>query len=148
MIATERLHHRYGKTVTLAGTFSRKSLSKEQAAHLAEDLTHEVFLRLNRALDRLDPDRDPTGWVFTVATNCVRDHWRSRSHKSKQRDTELKPEHHEVLAAQEIVEAAADTDVGAIERLDALTSETERLRGDILDARDGLERRCQHEDRI
>ncbi|MGD8346925.1 MAG: DUF4920 domain-containing protein [Lysobacterales bacterium] len=27
-----------GKTVTLAGTFSRKSLSKEQAAHLAEDL--------------------------------------------------------------------------------------------------------------
>lgn len=44
----------------------------------------------------------------------------------------------EVLAAQEIVEAAADTDVGAIERLDALTSETERLRGDILEARDEL----------
>ena len=27
-----------GKTVTLAGTFSRKPLSKEQAAHLAEDM--------------------------------------------------------------------------------------------------------------
>jgi RNA polymerase sigma-70 factor (ECF subfamily) len=71
-----------------------------QDDHLAEDLTHEVFLHLTRVLDRLDPGRDPAGWVFTVATNVVRDHWRSRSHKSKQRDTELKPEHHEVLAAQ------------------------------------------------
>jgi murein DD-endopeptidase MepM/ murein hydrolase activator NlpD len=44
----------------------------------------------------------------------------------------------QVLAAQEIVEAAADSDVGAIDRLDALTSETERLRGGVLEARDEL----------
>jgi murein DD-endopeptidase MepM/ murein hydrolase activator NlpD len=44
----------------------------------------------------------------------------------------------QVLAAQEIVEAAADSDVGAIERLDALTSETERLRGGVLQKRDEL----------
>ena len=31
-----------GKTVTLAGTFSRKSLSREQAAHFAEDLGEDV----------------------------------------------------------------------------------------------------------
>jgi RNA polymerase sigma-70 factor (ECF subfamily) len=68
-----------------------------QDAHLAEDLTHEIFLRLNRALDRLDPDRDPTGWVFTVATNCVRDHWRSRRHKEATRSTELTGVHLEVL---------------------------------------------------
>jgi len=68
-----------------------------QDTHLAEDLTHEVFLRLNRALDRLDPDRDPTGWVFTVATNCVRDHWRSRSHKEAARSTALTGDHLEVL---------------------------------------------------
>ena len=72
-----------------------------QDAHLAEDLTHEVFLRLNRALDRLDPDRDPTGWVFTVATNCVRDHWRSRGHKETPRHgadgrlLEVLPDHDE-----------------------------------------------------
>ena len=68
-----------------------------QDAHLAEDLTHEILLRINRALDRLDPDRDPTGWVFTVATNCVRDHWRSRRHKEASRSTALTSDHLEVL---------------------------------------------------
>jgi len=66
--------------------------------HLAEDLTHDVFLRLNRVLDRLDPERDPTAWVFTVATNVVRDHWRSRGHKDQARGTELTGAHLEVLA--------------------------------------------------
>jgi RNA polymerase sigma-70 factor (ECF subfamily) len=69
-----------------------------QDAHLAEDLTHEVFLRLNRALDRLDPDRDPTGWVFTIATNCVRDHWRSRKHKEAARNVALAGDHLAVIA--------------------------------------------------
>ena len=71
-----------------------------QDAHMAEDLTHEVFLRLNRTLDRLDPERDPTGWVFTVATNVVRDHWRSRKHKEAARSSGLSAEHLEVLADQ------------------------------------------------
>ena len=65
--------------------------------HLAEDLAHEVFMRLQRVLDRLDPDRDPTAWVFTVATNVVRDHWRSRRHKETERSTGLTAEHLEVV---------------------------------------------------
>ncbi len=48
---------------------------------LAEDLTQEAFVRMHGALDRLDPERDPTPWVFTVVTNTVRDHWRSKAHK-------------------------------------------------------------------
>ena len=44
----------------------------------------------------------------------------------------------EILTAQELVGAAADSDVSAIERLDALTTDTERLRGEVLDARDEL----------
>jgi len=51
-----------------------------------EDLTQEVFLRLHRAVKQLDPQRDPTGWVFTVATNVIRDHWRSRDHKRGERE--------------------------------------------------------------
>ncbi len=53
---------------------------------LGEDLTQEIFMRLHGAVERLDPDRDPTGWVFTVATNAVRDHWRSREHKRRSRE--------------------------------------------------------------
>ena len=50
---------------------------------LGEDLTQDVFMRMHRVVDRLDPQRDPTGWVFTVATNVVRDYWRSSDHRRK-----------------------------------------------------------------
>jgi len=50
----------------------------------AEDLTQEIFIRLQKTIERLDPDRDPTGWVFTVATNVVRDHWRSAGQRRRQ----------------------------------------------------------------
>lgn len=48
--------------------------------HLAEDLTQEVFLHVQRALSSYDPERDPRPWLFTIATNKLRDHWRSRAH--------------------------------------------------------------------
>jgi RNA polymerase sigma-70 factor (ECF subfamily) len=50
---------------------------------IAEDLTQEVFLRLHRSLERLDPKRDPSAWVFTLAINLVRDYWRSREHRHR-----------------------------------------------------------------
>jgi RNA polymerase sigma-70 factor (ECF subfamily) len=60
---------------------------------LAEDLTQDAFLRIHRGIDRLDPRRDPTGWVFTVVTNTVRDYWRSKEHKAKAKQATLdKPE--------------------------------------------------------
>lgn len=56
---------------------------------LGEDLTQEAFLRMHGALDRLDPDRDPTPWVFTIVTNTIRDYWRSRAHKAATRQVSL-----------------------------------------------------------
>jgi RNA polymerase sigma-70 factor (ECF subfamily) len=58
-------------------------------AALAEDLTQEAFLRMHRAIDRLDPEREPTAWIFTVASNTVRDHWRSASHRHAPRQQSL-----------------------------------------------------------
>ena len=52
---------------------------------LADDLVQESFVRLHRAMDRLDPERDPSAWVFTVVANTVRDHWRSKEHRSRGR---------------------------------------------------------------
>ena len=46
--------------------------------HQAEDLTQDVFLQVHRALSSYDPTRDPRPWLFTIATNKLRDHWRAR----------------------------------------------------------------------
>jgi RNA polymerase sigma-70 factor (ECF subfamily) len=43
----------------------------------AEDVVQEVFLKVHRAADRLDPDRDPLPWLTAITINVCRDHWRS-----------------------------------------------------------------------
>ena len=48
-------------------------------AHQAEDLAQDVFLQVHRALPSYDPARDPRPWLFTIATNKLRDHWRARA---------------------------------------------------------------------
>jgi RNA polymerase sigma factor (sigma-70 family) len=90
---------------------------------LGQDLTQEIFLRLHHAVKRLDPQRDPTGWVFTVATNVIRDHWRSREHKRGER--ELSVEDHAELRA-----AHPDPDVQSVmEKDEELQAVWSALRG-------------------
>jgi len=48
---------------------------------LAEDLTQDVFLQIHRNLESYDPSRALRPWVFAIAVNRVRDHWRSRAHQ-------------------------------------------------------------------
>lgn len=57
--------------------------------HLAEDLTQDVFLHVQRAIEGYDPARELRPWVFTIATNKVRDHWRSRRHREAQTDESI-----------------------------------------------------------
>ena len=44
----------------------------------AEDVTQDVFLHVQRAIHTYDPERELRPWVFTIATNKVRDLWRAR----------------------------------------------------------------------
>jgi RNA polymerase sigma-70 factor (ECF subfamily) len=55
--------------------------------HLAEDVTQEVFVHIQRSIQSYDPSRELGPWVFTIATNKVRDHWRSRRHHQSLRET-------------------------------------------------------------
>jgi RNA polymerase sigma-70 factor (ECF subfamily) len=52
---------------------------------LVDDVVQEAFIRMHAAIDRLDVERDPAPWVFTILTNAARDHWRSRAHKNRWR---------------------------------------------------------------
>lgn len=67
--------------------------------HLAEDLTQEIFLHIHRALPTYDPERDLRPWVFTIATNKVRDYWRSRRHKESLRELPIDEEAGETLSS-------------------------------------------------
>jgi len=51
----------------------------ERAA--AEDAVQEVYLKIHRAADRIDPLRSPTPWILTITTNVCRDIFRSASHR-------------------------------------------------------------------
>src|SRR5258705_9054872 len=42
----------------------------------ADDLTADVFLRVLEAAGRYDPTRDPRAWIFSIARNAMRDHFR------------------------------------------------------------------------
>jgi RNA polymerase sigma-70 factor (ECF subfamily) len=59
---------------------------------LAEDLTQDVFLQIHRGLPSYDPARKLRPWVFTIAINRVRDHWRSRAHRDSQLEASLEGE--------------------------------------------------------
>lgn len=78
-------------------------------AHLAEDLAQEVFLQVHRALPDYDPARDPRPWLFTIATNKLRDHWRSRAARNGERELSLDDEELGARAAwfEQAPEAAA-----------------------------------------
>ncbi len=67
-----------------------RRLVKEE--HLAEDLTQEIFLQLQRGFDKYDPTRALRPWVFTIATNKLRDYWRSRGHRDALATSSLEQE--------------------------------------------------------
>lgn len=74
--------------------------------HLAEDLTQDVFLQAHRALGSYDPGRDPRPWLFTIATNKLRDHWRSRAARLSASEASL--DHEDLAGRLALPEASPD----------------------------------------
>ena len=49
----------------------------------------EVFLKVHRAIERLDPDRDPAPWLTTIAYNVCRDRWRSAADRMDRQSSSI-----------------------------------------------------------
>ena len=84
---------------------------------LAEDAASEVFLKVHRAADRLDPARDPAPWLATITTNVCRDLWRWGQYRMSRRAADV----HDPAAAASLSSGRNDPEA------DTLTSERERL---------------------
>ena len=57
----------------------------------AEDLTQNVFVRLIRAKSTYDPRRNFSTWAHTIASNVLKNHYRSASRNRLDLFTDLRP---------------------------------------------------------
>jgi RNA polymerase sigma-70 factor (ECF subfamily) len=53
----------------------------------ADDLSQETFLRAFRAHGRLTPGANVRAWLFAIATNLCRNHWRSEARRRRAHET-------------------------------------------------------------
>ena len=53
----------------------------------AEDLTQDVFIKVNEALDKFEGRSSLSTWIYTIATNTANDHFRSASFQKGSRIT-------------------------------------------------------------
>ncbi|HWI53545.1 MAG TPA: RNA polymerase sigma factor [Symbiobacteriaceae bacterium] len=58
-------------------------------AHLAEDLMQETFVRALRAAERYEPRGKVSTWLFSIAANAARDHWRRQQRRPEVTCVEL-----------------------------------------------------------
>ena len=76
--AFEELYHRYARR--LKGFFFLQLGGDEK---LAADATHDVFLRAYEARSRYQEGRSVSTWLFTIAYNICRNHYRSNAYEAQ-----------------------------------------------------------------
>ena len=76
--AFEELYRRYARR--LKGFFFMQLGGDEE---LAADATHDVFLRAYEARDRFQEGRKVDTWLFTIAYNICRNHYRSNAYEAQ-----------------------------------------------------------------
>ena len=74
--AFEELYHRYARR--LKGFFFLQLGGDEE---LAADATHDVFLRAYEARNRYQEGKNVSTWLFTIAYNICRNHYRSNAYE-------------------------------------------------------------------
>lgn len=76
--AFEELYRRYARR--LKGFFFLQLGGDEE---LAADATHDVFLRAYEARSRYQEGRSVSTWLFTIAYNLCRNHYRSNAYEAQ-----------------------------------------------------------------
>ncbi len=76
--AFEELYHRFARR--LKGFFFLQLGSDEE---LAADATHDVFLRAYEARNRYQEGKSVSTWLFTIAYNICRNHYRSNAYETQ-----------------------------------------------------------------
>lgn len=67
--------------------FLHKRLKDEERV---QDLTQDTFLRVHRARDRYDSSRKFSTWIYTIASNLLKNEYRNRSRKRETNFSDLR----------------------------------------------------------
>ena len=67
--------------------FLHKRLKDEERV---QDLTQDTFLRVHRARDRYDATRKFSTWIYTIASNLLKNEYRNRSRRRETNFTDLR----------------------------------------------------------
>jgi len=57
-------------------------LRRTESVNVAEDLSHDIFLKVLKSKDLYDPSQEFAPWFWTVARNTLNDHLRRKIHTS------------------------------------------------------------------
>jgi RNA polymerase sigma-70 factor, ECF subfamily len=112
--------------------FLHKRLKDEERV---QDLTQDTFLRVHRARERYDSTRKFSTWIYTIASNLLKNEYRNRSRRRETNFSDLRKDSTLSAASSRPVEFESDT------------PDPERLayRGELRDAiRDAIERMDEH----
>jgi RNA polymerase sigma-70 factor, ECF subfamily len=67
--------------------FLHKRLKDEERV---QDLTQDTFLRVHRARERYDANRKFSTWIYTIASNLLKNEYRNRSRRRETNFTDLR----------------------------------------------------------
>jgi RNA polymerase sigma-70 factor, ECF subfamily len=73
-----------------------------------QDLTQDTFLRVHRARERYDATRKFSTWIYTIASNLLKNEYRNRSRKRETNFTDLRKDTGTPAAAARPVEFESD----------------------------------------
>src|SRR3989338_3360159 len=90
------------------GEIYRYLLRATSRASEADDLAQETFLRAYRAHQTLAPDANARAWLFTIATNVAKNHFRAESRR-RRAHTEARARLDAVVAALPLKQRLAFT---------------------------------------
>jgi RNA polymerase sigma-70 factor (ECF subfamily) len=86
--------------------FLHKRLKDEERV---QDLTQDTFLRVHRARDRYDASRKFSTWIYTIASNLLKNEYRNRSRRRETTFTDLRKDNgSQQTGSQRPVEFEAD----------------------------------------
>ncbi|WP_088007490.1 RNA polymerase sigma factor SigX [Indiicoccus explosivorum] len=76
--------------------------------HVAEDLMHEVYLRVFRAYDRFEGKSSEKTWLFSIAKNAAIDHFRKTAVRRKHAQEFFDWETQQLVSAERMPEEVSE----------------------------------------